>query len=98
MGCRLLRCDRNQSSGANSFPRETLPESESCLEEIMARLRAGPIRLARLERAAGRVGTRQEGAPGVSKSGGKRPGVTRKKGSAKQRKQLRTRNVGKGRV
>ena len=34
----------------------------------------------------------------VSKSGGKRPGVTRKKGSAKQRKELRTRNVGKGRV
>jgi hypothetical protein len=34
----------------------------------------------------------------VSKSGGKRPGVTKKKGPAKQRKALRNRNVGSGRV
>jgi hypothetical protein len=34
----------------------------------------------------------------TSKSGGKRPGIVGRKGSAKKRKALRTRNVGRGRV
>src|SRR5205085_7082040 len=34
----------------------------------------------------------------VSKGGAKLPGVTKKKGAAKQRKALRTHNVGRGRV
>src|SRR5438552_17472340 len=34
----------------------------------------------------------------VLKGGAKRTGVSRKKGSARQRKALRTRNVGRGRV
>jgi len=34
----------------------------------------------------------------ISKRGAKRPGVTKKKGSAKKRKVLRNRNVGPGRV
>src|SRR5437763_14578370 len=99
MACRLLRCDQNQSSGANSFPRETLPESESCLEEMMARTksRAGSARATGARGIAGRYKTGGS-TRRVSKSGGKRPGVTRKKGSAKQRKELRTRNVGKGRA
>src|SRR5437763_17035090 len=34
----------------------------------------------------------------ISKGGAKRPGVTKKKGAAKKRKELRTHNVGRGRV
>src|SRR5205807_7538507 len=34
----------------------------------------------------------------ISKRGGKRPGVTKKKGAARKRKAVRTRNVGRGRV
>src|SRR3954468_3164996 len=34
----------------------------------------------------------------ISKSGGKQPGATKKKGAAKQRKTLRNRNAGSGRV
>ena len=69
------------------------------MEEIMARTtsRGGSPRAGGRRGVAGRHKTGGS-TRRVSKSGGKRPGVTKKKGGAKKRKALRTRNVGKGRV
>jgi hypothetical protein len=60
-------------------------------------------RAGRPTRADGRRGVAGRGKSGGSnrrrsKRGKKRPDVTHKKGSAKRRKALRTRNVGRGRV
>jgi len=86
-------------------PAQTLFRAKLCrntnlaMEEIMARTtsRGGSTRASAGRGVAGRHKTGGR-TRRVSKSGGKLPGVTKTKGNAKQRKELRTRNVGKGRV